>query len=63
MVIRFEVWLVFALLSGIVSYFIAKRRGRDAVLYFLLGIVFNIFFLGAVLFFQNLMNKKKGTTQ
>lgn len=63
MVIRFEVWLVFALLSGIVSYIIAKRKGRDAVLYFLLGIVFNIFFLGAVLFFQNLMNKKKGTAQ
>jgi hypothetical protein len=36
------VWLILAIVSGIVCYFIAKKKGRDPALWFAAGIIFNI---------------------
>lgn len=50
--------VVVALLTGIVSAIIAKKKGRDAVAWFLAGIFFNLFALAAVAFLKNLKEKR-----
>ena len=35
-------WLILALISGVISSVIAKRKGRDAAIWFMLGIIFNV---------------------
>lgn len=47
-----------ALVTGAVSALIAKKKGRDAVTWFLAGIFFNLFALASVAFLKNLKEKR-----
>ncbi len=45
-------------LTGVVSYFIAKKSGRNSMAWFLAGVMFNFLVLGLPLLLKNLKLKK-----
>jgi len=54
---RYFGFIVLALLTGIISAIIAKKKGRDVAAWFLAGIFFNLFALAAVSFLNDLREK------
>jgi len=55
---RYIAWFVFALITGVVCYFIAKRKGRDATLWFIAGAIFSIFGIIILAKLKNLKERK-----
>ncbi|MDP2737077.1 MAG: hypothetical protein Q8O59_04875 [bacterium] len=45
---------VVAVLTGVVCYFIAKKSGRNPMLWFVAGIIFNFLAIGLLLLLKNL---------
>ena len=46
------------ILTGAVSYFIAKKSGKNSMVWFLAGVIFNFLAIGLLLFLKNLNLKK-----
>lgn len=57
---RYLIWLLFAILSGTICAIIAKKKGRDAGLWFFGGMLFNLVALTTVLFVNNKIRGKTG---
>lgn len=53
-------WLILSAITGLVCYFIARKKGRDAALWFLAGVVFNVFAVIVLAKIRNLRNQKGG---
>ena len=56
-------WVIYAAISvvmGIICYFIAKKQGRPAVLWFVGGILFSVLGLAALVATNQLKIKKGG---
>jgi len=54
MLSRYIAIAVVAVLTGVVCYFIAKKNGRNPMLWFVAGIVFNFAAIGLLLLLKNL---------
>ena len=53
-------YVIFVILAGIISYFIAKKRGMPHPgLWFIGGVIFNVFAVGAVIFIAKHFKSKK----
>jgi len=51
--------VILAALTGLACYIIARKKGRDAYMWFLGGVIFNIFTLVVLLGIRSLRNPKK----
>ena len=51
MLIKLIIVALAVILTGAVSYFIAKRNGRDSMVWFLAGVIFNFLTIGLLLLF------------
>jgi steroid 5-alpha reductase family enzyme len=58
MLMKFIVIALAVILTGAVSYFIAKRNGRNSMVWFLAGVIFNFLTIGLLLFLKNLKFRK-----
>lgn len=54
MLIKLIILALAVILTGVVSYFIAKRNGRNSMVWFLAGVLFNFLTIGLLLFLKNL---------
>jgi hypothetical protein len=53
MLIKLNIALA-VMLTGTVSCFIAKRNGRNSMVWFLAGVIFNFLTIGLLLFLKNI---------
>ena len=37
------IWIILAVATGIICYFIAKKKNKDALTWFMIGLILNIF--------------------
>ena len=58
MLIKLIIVALAVILTGAVSYFIAKRNGRNSMVWFLAGVIFNFLTIGLLLFLKNLKFRK-----
>jgi steroid 5-alpha reductase family enzyme len=58
MLIKLIIVALAVILTGVVSYFIAKRNGRNSMVWFLAGVIFNFLTIGLLLFLKNLKFRK-----
>ncbi len=59
MLSRYIAITVVVVLTGLACYFIAKKNGRNPMLWFAAGIVFNFVAIGLLLLLKNLKLTKK----
>jgi hypothetical protein len=53
-------WLILSVITGLVCCFIARKKGRDAFLWFLAGAIFSVFALVIIIQVRNLKSQKGG---
>jgi len=53
-------WLILSAITGVACFVIARKKGRDAALWFFIGVIFNVFALGALALIKNLKYQKGG---
>lgn len=53
-------WLILSVITGVVCYFIARKRGRDAFWWFIAGAIFNVLALVVIIKVRNLRSQKGG---
>jgi steroid 5-alpha reductase family enzyme len=58
MLIKLIIVALAVILTGVVSYFIAKKNGRNSMVWFLTGVIFNFLTIGLLLFLKNLKFRK-----
>lgn len=58
MLTRYIAIAVVAVLTGMACYFIAKKSGRNSMLWFMAGVIFNFLAIGLLLLLENLKLKK-----
>ncbi len=58
MPMKFILIALAVMLTGVVSYFIAKKNGRNSMVWFLAGVLFNFLTIGLPLFLKNLKFRK-----
>ncbi|MCK4554058.1 hypothetical protein KAU19_03785 [Candidatus Parcubacteria bacterium] len=42
------IWLIMAITTGTTCYFVAKKKGKDAFIWFVAGLVFNLFAVAVI---------------
>ena len=57
------VWIALSLASGIACYAIARKKGKDAALWFIAGVIFNIFALVIITKASKVLEKTKHQKQ
>jgi hypothetical protein len=58
MLIKLLIVALAVILTGVVSYLIAKKSGKNSMVWFLAGVIFNFLVVGLLLFLKNLKLKK-----
>ena len=46
-------WIILAIITGIICYFIAKKKGKDAFVWFMTGLIFNLFAVAIIALAKN----------
>jgi len=57
---NYGIWLILSLVTGAICYFIAKKKGRNVVLWFVGGVFFSVAALAVLLITKNLKIRKGG---
>ncbi len=52
-------WIIISLVTGFASYLVAKKKGRNAAKWFVLGVIFNVITLITLSLTKNLKTKKE----
>lgn len=55
---NYVIWLILSIITGLMCYFIARKKGRSTFLWFLAWVVFNVLALAAMMGVKNLRNQR-----